>query len=180
MQNVIITLTSTVTNILERLPVRCVLLGIDQFENFSASIRSIRLFLTCCTNVYILQILFDQGNYGSLGAIDDIVTKLVAAQVKSLESLVQELQSAVCVTIIVFLLGVFLSCHHIILMVGMLQIKIANVFRKDDEDVQECVSSCVSRQKIDTKSLQVGWWANPFYRRLFGRVIRDCVRIFSS
>eukprot|EP00890_Picochlorum_soloecismus_P001970 jgi/Picsp_1/2774/NSC_01002-R1_hypothetical protein CHLNCDRAFT_135167 [Chlorella variabilis] len=59
--NVIITLTSTVTNILGRLP-----------------------------------ILFDQENYGCLVTMDDIVvTKLVTAQVKSLESLLQELQSAV-------------------------------------------------------------------------------------
>ena len=39
---------------------------------------------------------------------DVVVTKVVTAQVKSLESLLQELQSAVCVGILVFAAGSFL------------------------------------------------------------------------
>ena len=83
------------------------------FENFPASIRSIWLFLPA-VQIYMLQILFDQRNYGSLVTMDDIVTKLVTAQVKSLDALVQELQRAVCVRIVMVLLrGVFLSSYHI-------------------------------------------------------------------
>jgi len=101
---------------------------------------------------------------------DVVVTKVVTAQVKSLESLLQELQSAVCVGILVLLRGLsfFSFSWHAIIMTVILQIKIANTCRKNDENVYKCMPFGVSRQENDTKSLQVGWWANPFHRGMFG------------
>ena len=70
---------------------------------------------------------------------DVVVTKVVTAQVKSLESLLQELQSAVCVGILVLLRGLsfFSFSWHAIIMTVILQIKIGNTCRKNDENTIE-------------------------------------------